>query len=67
MTVRPVDFDNGDALAVEGTGEPSPIAAGSFDADELDDPEIRQPTHKAPIASRRGRERFDAKERSSFI
>jgi hypothetical protein len=41
--VGSVHFDDGDLVAQEVTGESRPIAAGPFDADELEGPEALEP------------------------
>ena len=52
LAVGPVDFDHRDALGMQVPGESGPVAAGPFDADELEGPEGLQPAQQRPIARR---------------
>ncbi len=67
LTVRPVDLDDGNALAVEVAGEPRTVAAGSLNTHELDGAELREPAMEGPIARRRRLEALHAKERSPVV
>ena len=48
-------------------GEPGPIAAGAFDADELEGPEGLEPSQQLPIARGRRLEALHAEKSASFV
>src|SRR5207302_8249272 len=56
LAVGPVHLDDGDALGEEMTGQPSAVAAGSLDTDEVHLAEAAKPSEQRPVARWRGRE-----------
>jgi hypothetical protein len=67
LTVRAVDLDDPDAGLVEVAGETGAIAAGAFDADQLDVAERPEPSEKLAIAGGCGVEGLDGQERTSLV
>ncbi len=67
LAVGPVHLDHSDPAAQQMTCEPSPIAAGSFDADELQGPESLQPTQEFLVARGSGGKALHAELGSSFV
>jgi hypothetical protein len=67
LAVGSVNLDDGDLVAQEVTGESRPIAAGSFDADELEGPEALEPAQQFPIARGSGRKALHTELGSSFV
>jgi hypothetical protein len=67
LAVGTVDLDDGDLVGKQVPGQPGPVAAGPFDADELEGPEGLQPAEQGPIARRCGREALHAEQGSSFV
>ena len=50
LPVGPVDLDDGHLVVQEVAGESRAVAAGAFDADQLDGPEALQPGQQFAIA-----------------
>jgi hypothetical protein len=67
LTIGPVYFDHGDLVRQEVPGQPGPVTAGAFDADELERAERLEPAMQPPIANRRRGEALDAEQRPSFV
>jgi hypothetical protein len=65
--VGSVHFDDGDLVAQEVTGESRPIAAGPFDADELEGPEALEPDQQLLVARSGGGKALHAELSSSFV
>jgi hypothetical protein len=67
LAVGSVDLDHAHVVGEEVPGEPRAIAAGSFDAHQLEVPEGLEPAEQNPIAPGCGLEALDAKQRSSLV
>ena len=67
LAVGPVYFDHADLVGKQVPGESRSIAAGPFDADELEGPEGLEPAQELPVARGRGRKALDAELGSSFV
>src|SRR5215211_2137287 len=66
LTVRSIHLDHRDALPEKMSRQPSAVAAGALDTDELDVTETSQPTERPPVAARTGLELLNAQERPTL-
>jgi hypothetical protein len=67
LAIGPVHLDHGDLVAQEVTGESRPVAAGPFDADELESPEALQPGQQVPVTRGCGGKALDTELGPSFV
>jgi hypothetical protein len=67
LAVGPVHLDDGYLVAQEVTGKSRPVAAGPFDADQLQGPEALEPAQQLLVPGGSGGEALHAELSSSFV
>jgi hypothetical protein len=67
LAVGAIYFDQRDALGMEVPCEAGPVAAGPFDADELEGPEALEPARELAITRTRRGEALHAQQGTSLV